>query len=224
MIGFPKDDFEIAGGLASFQVTFVTKSPKFVSFLFHSFFVWIFVPNSFFSCGVLFQLDRLAPKANNTHTIVVRPMKFGYFNFTAAEVRYKDNEDSSVSVERVVFSSEPGQGVIIALRDYERQFSGHMVSPLTTVNYFLPWNMTRPFAHLFSVWLDRVWHPCSAYSFNTLLNVEWKQIKVRSPSEVEKRLKALWKTFKKPERSAQCLLVICHRRDAFCYFGLLKIW
>jgi translocon-associated protein subunit beta len=77
---------------------------------------------------VLFQLDRLAPKANNTHTIVVRPMKFGYFNFTAAEVRYKDNEDSSLSVERVVFSSEPGQGVIIAQRDYERQFSGHMVS------------------------------------------------------------------------------------------------
>ena len=58
----------------------------------------------------------------------MKPKKFGYFNFTAAEVEYRDNEDITVSEKRTVFSSEPGQGLIIALRDYERQFSAHMVS------------------------------------------------------------------------------------------------
>jgi translocon-associated protein subunit beta len=59
---------------------------------------------------------------------VVRPKKFGYFNFTSAEVRYRDNEDATLGETRVVLSSDPGQGLIIAQRDYERQFSAHMVS------------------------------------------------------------------------------------------------
>ena len=58
----------------------------------------------------------------------MRPKKYGYFNFTSAEVRYRDNEDDTLGENRVVFSSDPGQGLIIALKDYERQFSAHMVS------------------------------------------------------------------------------------------------
>merc|ERR1712156_1386500 len=46
------------------------------------------------------KFDRLAAGANTTHALVLRPTKFGY-------------------------SSEPGQGVIIALKDYDRQFSAH---------------------------------------------------------------------------------------------------
>eukprot|EP00092_Neocalanus_flemingeri_P033186 GFUD01036092.1.p1 GENE.GFUD01036092.1~~GFUD01036092.1.p1 ORF type:complete len:190 (+),score=39.33 GFUD01036092.1:60-629(+) len=71
-----------------------------------------------------YKLDRVAPGANSSHTIVVRPKKFGYFNFTAAEVTY--NAESS-GVVLTGLSSDPGQGVIIAGRDYDRQFSAHLL-------------------------------------------------------------------------------------------------
>merc|ERR1712241_453715 len=70
------------------------------------------------------KYDRLAPGANATHALVLRPTKYGYFNFTAAEVKYKVNEEENSPI-RLGYSSEPGQGLIIALRDYERQFSAH---------------------------------------------------------------------------------------------------
>eukprot|EP00090_Calanus_glacialis_P036784 TRINITY_DN628_c0_g1_i1.p1 TRINITY_DN628_c0_g1~~TRINITY_DN628_c0_g1_i1.p1 ORF type:complete len:188 (-),score=67.89 TRINITY_DN628_c0_g1_i1:265-828(-) len=71
-----------------------------------------------------YKLDRVAPGSNSSHTIVVRPKKFGYFNFTAAEVTY--NAESSGAI-LTGLSSDPGQGVIIAARDYDRQFSAHLL-------------------------------------------------------------------------------------------------
>ena len=35
------------------------------------------------------KIDRLAGGANTTHALVLRPKKFGYFNFTSAEVKYR---------------------------------------------------------------------------------------------------------------------------------------
>merc|ERR1712080_346252 len=70
------------------------------------------------------KFDRLSPGINTTHALVLRPKKYGYFNFTSAEVKYRVSEDEDSEV-RVGFSSEPGQGLIIALKDYERQFSAH---------------------------------------------------------------------------------------------------
>lgn len=76
--------------------------------------------------GVLaVKLDRLAPRANHSHTAVLRPKFQGYFNFTAAEVQYRASDDSEEL--QMGFSSDPGQGAVIPLKEYERQFSAHMV-------------------------------------------------------------------------------------------------
>ena len=53
-------------------------------------------------------------------------------------MEYRDNEDITVSEKRTVFSSEPGQGLIIALKDYERQFSAHMLDWLAFAVMTLP--------------------------------------------------------------------------------------
>ena len=73
-----------------------------------------------------YKIDRISPGANASQTIVVRPKKFGYFNFTSAEVTYSGEAEGSVVLTGL--SSDPGQGVIIAARDYDRQFSAHLVS------------------------------------------------------------------------------------------------
>merc|ERR1712025_331634 len=70
------------------------------------------------------KIDRLAGGANTTHALVLRPKKFGYFNFAAAEVKYRVSEEEDSEI-RYGYSSEPGQGLIIALKDYDRQFSAH---------------------------------------------------------------------------------------------------
>ena len=76
------------------------------------------------------KLDRLAPRANHSHTVVVKPKFQGYFNFTAAEVAYRPSEDSEDV--QTGFSSDPGQGAVIPLKEYERQFSAHMVNKQTS--------------------------------------------------------------------------------------------
>ncbi|KAF3822948.1 hypothetical protein GH733_010384 [Mirounga leonina] len=102
--------------------------------------------------------DRIAPASNVSHTVVLRPLKAGYFNFTSATVTYLAQEDGPVvggmlrprpllscvrwvglrafanapsvvgpSCQLIGFTSAPGQGGILAQREFDRRFSPHFL-------------------------------------------------------------------------------------------------
>ena len=55
--------------------------------IFLYYFIWLI--------NFTYSLDRIPPGGNATHVVVLRPTKFGYFNFTAAEVSYLPSEDAT---------------------------------------------------------------------------------------------------------------------------------
>jgi len=74
-----------------------------------------------------FKVQRLAPGANLSHTVVVRPKAgvWGRFNFTAGDVTYLATDDA----KEVQFgaTSEPGEGFIVSLKEFDRRFSPHVL-------------------------------------------------------------------------------------------------
>ncbi|XP_040573039.1 translocon-associated protein subunit beta [Lepeophtheirus salmonis] len=84
-----------------------------------------------------FKLDRIPPHSNNTHTLVVRPKKFGYFNFTSAEVKYRVSDEADDIIQTGA-SSDPGHGVIISLKNYDKQFSAHILDWIAFAVITLP--------------------------------------------------------------------------------------
>uniref|UniRef100_A0A8C5TTZ8 Translocon-associated protein subunit beta n=1 Tax=Malurus cyaneus samueli TaxID=2593467 RepID=A0A8C5TTZ8_9PASS len=75
-------------------------------------------------CRLLFPISSLFLASNVSHTVVLRPLKAGYFNFTSATITYLAQEGAQVVVG---FTSAPGQGGILAQRDFDRRFSPHFL-------------------------------------------------------------------------------------------------
>ncbi|KAK3910337.1 Translocon-associated protein subunit beta [Frankliniella fusca] len=93
------------------------------------------------------NVDRIPPGANVSHVVVVRPRKPGYFNFSSAEVNYLPSDEAKQP--QFAVSSEPGEGGIIAFRDFDKKFSPHvldwaafavMTLPCLAIPFLLWWS------------------------------------------------------------------------------------
>merc|ERR1712087_42244 len=79
---------------------------------------------------------RIAPNSNVTHAVILRPLKSGYFNFTSAEVSYLPSESSAD--KQLGYSSSPGEGGIVPLKEFDRRFSPHVLDWLVFAIMTLP--------------------------------------------------------------------------------------
>jgi len=80
--------------------------------------------------------ERVAPSSNVTHAVILRPLKSGYFNFTAAEVSYLTSEENPEKM--IGYSSFPGEGGIVPEREFDRRFSPHVLDWLVFAFMTLP--------------------------------------------------------------------------------------
>ncbi|ESO94578.1 hypothetical protein LOTGIDRAFT_118304 [Lottia gigantea] len=80
--------------------------------------------------------ERIGPGANVTHAVILQPTKYGYFNFTSAEVSYHSKEDKKE--QRFGYTSAPGEGGIVNRKEFDRRFSPHVLDWLVFAVMTLP--------------------------------------------------------------------------------------
>ncbi|KAG7225351.1 hypothetical protein INR49_027334 [Caranx melampygus] len=107
---FPPEDFGIVSGMLN------VKWDRIAPFTLH------FLEVVSFNSGTF-------RASNVSHTVVLRPLKAGYFNFTSASVSYLAQEGGQVVVG---YTSAPGQGGILAQREFDRRFSPHYLRATAT--------------------------------------------------------------------------------------------
>jgi len=85
-----------------------------------------------------FSIPRLGPGSNMTHTVIYRPNAgvWGRFNFTAGEIVYLPTEEAKDA--QVGYTSEPGEGYIVSLKEFDRRFSPHVLDWLAFAVMTLP--------------------------------------------------------------------------------------
>lgn len=73
---------------------------------------------------------------NTTNTVVIRPKEgvWGRFNFTAGELTYYSEDNNEL---KSGFTSEPGEGFIVSLKEFDKRFSPHYVNYLITIPFKL---------------------------------------------------------------------------------------
>jgi len=68
------------------------------------------------------QWDRISPASNVSHSVILQPLKTGFYNITHAVVTYVASEGSEA---RTAYTSAPGKAGVVAVKDYDRRFSPH---------------------------------------------------------------------------------------------------
>uniref|UniRef100_A0A915KCA5 Translocon-associated protein subunit beta n=1 Tax=Romanomermis culicivorax TaxID=13658 RepID=A0A915KCA5_ROMCU len=91
----------------------------------------------FFTSGFLtVTWDKLAPGANVSNSVILKPIQFGVMNITAAQVTYYPSE--TAEKPRVGYTTSLGEYYIYRLKDYERKFASKYFDWLMFFAMLLP--------------------------------------------------------------------------------------
>jgi translocon-associated protein subunit beta len=81
--------------------------------------------------------DRIPANSNVTHTLILQPKDYRFFNFTAARVQYRAAEPQDAPIA-VGWTSAPGEGQIWETNHFNRQFAPHYADWITFLIMTIP--------------------------------------------------------------------------------------